>query len=68
MTDHLHLLLMMNPRHALSEMVRKLKEASEQYLKETYLWEDDFHAFQLARAKFPMFVDISCDKQKFIKR
>lgn len=53
MADHLHLLMMMNPRLALSEMIRKLKQASEQYLKEDYLWDDDFHAFSVSPGKIP---------------
>lgn len=53
MSDHIHLLMMMNPRYALSEMIHRLQEASEQYLKETYLWDNSYRAFSVSPAKIP---------------
>jgi len=53
MSDHIHLLMMMNPRQALSEMIRSLKESSEQYLTEKYLWEPSYCAFSVSPQKIP---------------
>lgn len=53
MSDHIHLLLLMNPRYALSEMIQQLKLASEQFLKETYLWDNTYSAFSVSPQKIP---------------
>ncbi|MDW3646264.1 MAG: transposase [Bacteroidia bacterium] len=51
--DHVHLLLMLNPKQSLSAVVRNIKEAAEQYLREEMLWEKDYRAYSLSPAKIP---------------
>ncbi|MEL6256269.1 MAG: transposase [Bacteroidota bacterium] len=51
--DHVHLLLMLNPKQSLSSVIRDLKRAAEQYLKEEKLWEKDYRAYSLSSAKIP---------------
>ena len=51
--DHVHLLLMLNPKRSLSDVARELKGAAEQYLREEKLWEKDYRAYSLSSAKIP---------------
>lgn len=51
--DHVHLLLMLNPKQSLSNVIRKMKAAAEQYLREKSLWEKDYRAYSLSTAKIP---------------
>ncbi|MEM8892236.1 MAG: transposase [Bacteroidota bacterium] len=51
--DHVHLLLMLNPKQSLANVARDLKGAAEQYLREEKLWEKDYRAYSLSSAKIP---------------
>ena len=54
MADHIHLLVSMHPRHAISDLLRVVKSNSSKWVHETFAdystfgWQDGYSAFSVS--------------------
>ncbi len=70
MTDHIHILIGYNPKHALSEIVRDVKAASSKMINENgwmrgrFDWQEGFGAFSYSRSQLDTIIRYIQDQEK----
>jgi putative transposase len=70
MTDHVHVLIGYNPKHALSDIVRYIKAASSKMINENgwmrgrFEWQEGFGAFSYSRSQLDMIIRYIMDQEK----
>ena len=70
MTDHIHILIGYNPKHALSDIVRDIKAASSKMINENgwmrgrFEWQEGFGAFSCSRSQLDTIIRYIQDQEK----